>query len=254
MADAPEGFQKIGQGDRRLFGPEGLIACGFSADEQEKLAALLERLELPDLPVWFCGEPEARMTLAGIYELAPGHGRGVSSSLTRAIVVSGIAERKLHELMKGYRALGLPRTLWAALTPVSQKWMLAELLFALKKEDEEFGKMKGTNRKLNGDVLDTVLLLALPASGKSEVRRYLAHLPADECRREFHLGPTVQLDDFPYVHMMRRIDEELKKLGAEYVFFQSPEKPFRDTRDWLTLIELVNEDYFDLVANRRPEP
>ena len=101
-----------------------------------------------------------------------------------------------------------------------------------------------------GEVLDTVLLLALPASGKSEVRKYLAWLDPQQCRRDFHMGPTVQLDDFPYVHMRRRIDDELEAAGRERVFFQSSEKPFRDTRDWLTLIELINEDYDDMTARR----
>ena len=54
------------------------------------------------------------------------------------------------------------------------------------------------------EIIDILLLLALPASGKSEVRRYLANLTPAQCRDDFHLGPTVQLDDYPYVHMMRR--------------------------------------------------
>lgn len=105
-----------------------------------------------------------------------------------------------------------------------------------------------------GDTLDTVLLLALPASGKSEVRKYLDWLPPDECRRDFHMGPTVQLDDFPYVHMMRRIDDELAAQGLERIFFQAPDKPFRDTRDWITLIELINEDHRDLLVKKPCAP
>ncbi len=101
------------------------------------------------------------------------------------------------------------------------------------------------------DVIETMLLLALPASGKSEVRKYLAQLDPGLCRRDFHLGQTVQLDDFPYVHLMRRIDDELAVLGKSRIFFHSSERPFRDTRDWLTLIELVNEDYDDLAARRK---
>ncbi|MBM4397821.1 MAG: hypothetical protein FJ087_19320 [Deltaproteobacteria bacterium] len=98
--------------------------------------------------------------------------------------------------------------------------------------------------------LDTVLLLALPASGKSEVRRYLAEQPAAACRDDFHMGPTTQLDDYPYVHMMRRIDDELVALGGERAFFHAADRPFRDPRDWGTLVELLNEDYDDLVARR----
>lgn len=100
------------------------------------------------------------------------------------------------------------------------------------------------------DILETVLLLALPASGKSEVRRYLKHVDAERCRKDFHLGPTVQLDDFPYVHMMRQTDGALRALGKAPVFFHADDRPFQDLRDWGTLIELINEDYDDLVGRR----
>jgi len=104
------------------------------------------------------------------------------------------------------------------------------------------------------NTLETVLLLALPASGKSEVRRYLHHLSPKVCRDEFHMGPTVQLDDFPYVHLMRRVDDELERLGKARVFFKSGERPFIDPRDWGTLIQLVNEDYSDLVSRKTLKP
>src|SRR5690242_5403629 len=103
-------------------------------------------------------------------------------------------------------------------------------------------------------LLDVVLLLALPASGKSEVRRYLAHLAPERCRDEFHLGPTVQLDDYPYVHMMRRISQELRKRGEDGAFFDSDELPMKQPLDWGVLIELLNEDFDDLTQRRRPAP
>lgn len=102
--------------------------------------------------------------------------------------------------------------------------------------------------------IDTLLLLALPASGKSEVRRYLHTLDPAECRDRFGIGPTVQLDDFPYVHLMRRISDELTVRGHEGPYFLSSHLPFRDPRDWGTLIELLNEDYADLLARNRPAP
>jgi hypothetical protein len=91
--------------------------------------------------------------------------------------------------------------------------------------------------------IDTLLLLALPASGKSELRRYLAAVDAEVAARDFGLGPTVQLDDYPYVHLMRRINDETLRLGGSPVFFASNEGPFLEGGDWATLIELVNEDY-----------
>src|SRR5262249_46145148 len=94
--------------------------------------------------------------------------------------------------------------------------------------------------------LEVVLLLALPASGKSEVRTYLASVPAGAAANDFRLGPTVKLDDYPYVHIMRRISEELRARGQDGVFFRANDEPLVDPRDWGTLIELVNEDYEDL--------
>jgi hypothetical protein len=104
------------------------------------------------------------------------------------------------------------------------------------------------------EILDVLLLLALPASGKSEVRRYLASLTPEQCRNDFHMGPTVQLDDYPYVHMMRRVSQELRKLGADGVFFDSDELPMKEPRDWGMLVELLNEDFQDLESRRRPAP
>ena len=94
-----------------------------------------------------------------------------------------------------------------------------------------------------GRHLDVLLLLALPASGKSELRRYLEHLDPEVAEADFGLGPTVQLDDYPYVHLMRRVAQELRRLDAAPVFFASDAEPFLDGRDWATLIALVDEDF-----------
>jgi hypothetical protein len=91
--------------------------------------------------------------------------------------------------------------------------------------------------------IDTLLLLALPASGKSELRRYFTHLAPQVAEDDLHLGPTVQLDDYPYVHMMRRIAQELALMGEDPVFFDHDASSFAEPRDWGTLIHLINEDY-----------
>lgn len=104
---------------------------------------------------------------------------------------------------------------------------------------------------MSTSILDTVLLFSLPASGKSEVRHYLASLSPEQCREQLHLGPTLQLDDYPYVHFMHRIDDELKKHGWHYVYYKGPQRPFQDDWEWAALIELLNEDFDDLIHGRQ---
>jgi hypothetical protein len=99
--------------------------------------------------------------------------------------------------------------------------------------------------------IDTLLLLALPASGKSEIRRYLDHLDADVLLGDMNLGPTAQLDDYPYVHLMRRISEELVALDHDPVFFDSSNNGWNEPLDWITLIELVNDDFAALTGPGR---
>jgi hypothetical protein len=94
--------------------------------------------------------------------------------------------------------------------------------------------------------IEILLLLALPASGKSELRRYLDKLEPVQAADDLHLGPTVQLDDYPYVHMMRRIAEEVRAAGEGPLFFASNEEPFLEAGDWGTLVHLLNADFADL--------
>ena len=84
--------------------------------------------------------------------------------------------------------------------------------------------------------------------------RTFAELSPDACRTDFHMGPTVQLDDFPYVHMMRIIDDQLVAFGRDRVFFKAADQGFVSPHDWGTLIHLVNEDYVDLRERAISEP
>jgi hypothetical protein len=101
-------------------------------------------------------------------------------------------------------------------------------------------------------LIDTLLLLGLPACGKSVIRRYLSTVSPEVAESDFHLGPTVQLDDFPYVHFMVRIDEILEDLGHGRTFLESGAEHFRDLREWGTLVHLLNQDYAALNASREP--
>jgi hypothetical protein len=98
--------------------------------------------------------------------------------------------------------------------------------------------------------IDTLLLLALPAAGKSVIRRYLSAVSPEVAEEDFHLGPMVQLDDFPYVHLMRRISDVMGELGHRPAFFELGADHFRDPADFGTLIHLLNDDFVSLHETR----
>ncbi len=104
------------------------------------------------------------------------------------------------------------------------------------------------------EFIDTLLLLALPASGKSEVRRFLLHAPLEQRIRQYHVADTVQLDDFPYVHYFRCIDEALVERGEPAVFFKGERDGFANPMDWGTLLHLVNDDYLVMKDPEAPTP
>jgi hypothetical protein len=104
---------------------------------------------------------------------------------------------------------------------------------------------------MSREILDTVLLFSLPASGKSEVRTYMASLTKEQCAQDMAMGPTLQLDDYPYVHFMHRIDDELHKNGYRYLFYSGPNRPFQDAWTWAVLINMLNEDFDDLQRGRQ---
>lgn len=105
------------------------------------------------------------------------------------------------------------------------------------------------------EIFDTLLLLALPASGKSEVRTFLTQKDPEL----FHMGPTIQLDDYPYVHFQLLIDEALIELGKERIYHAEDNAggrngPFLDSFDWSALIELINEDYHSILTGEVEKP
>ena len=130
-------FRAVGSSDERMFGPRKIIVCGFSPDDQEAFR-MLTAAGLADMPLVFPGAGQAGSSLGEIVGMPDGTGYGEASELERAVILSGLTEKELHEIMAGYRRLGLPGPLWATLTEISIGWPLSALLKELAAERESF--------------------------------------------------------------------------------------------------------------------
>ena len=144
MDDA--GFEKLSRSDNPLYGPRKLLLCGFEAEAQAKFAKLMALLNLTDLPLIWVGADQAGMSLAALLELPDNSGGGLSSSLPRAVIMSGITETELYRLMGGCKKAGMQAALWAALTPTSQGWTVAQLLRELSAERQAMAALKAKDR------------------------------------------------------------------------------------------------------------
>ncbi len=127
-------FEKVTQSAKALYGPRKLILCGFAAGMQANFFKILEYIGLQDMDVVWAAENRADDEIGQIMKLPAGTGADADSGLPRTIVVAGISENDLHNLMNTCRASGMQPALWAVLTPVSEKWPLRRLVAELEAE------------------------------------------------------------------------------------------------------------------------
>jgi len=135
-------FKKVEETEATLHGPRKLLVCGFSSAEHLQFLAMLQEMELSDIPVVFIADEQSDFVLKDLFALPPSTESSVDSALARATIMAGVTERELNRIINRYRAARLPSQLWAALTPTSEHWTLNRLLTELSAEREEFEKMK----------------------------------------------------------------------------------------------------------------
>jgi hypothetical protein len=129
-------FKPLGDSDTKMHGDTAVLVAGHPPTDRERLQDLLVEIELSHLPLHFVPDSLGDLTLR---ELSGGRVDGHSdepSMLPRAVVMSGLAERELHLLMKAYRESGLAQPSWAVVTPASETWTLRRLLEELGRERE----------------------------------------------------------------------------------------------------------------------
>ena len=135
MNDAAQ-FSRVTRSSRPLYGPRKLLVCGFTPEGQSALGEVISASTITDLPAIYAASIDLEESLGDLMSRPANTGRGEPSQMPAAIIMAGITENELHQLMAGYRDAGLPSPLWATLTPTSERWPLRQLLTELSKERE----------------------------------------------------------------------------------------------------------------------
>ena len=132
MAEAR--FEKLAHSDEPLYGPRKLVLCGFGREAQPKFKKVLDFAGLADVPVVWAEADDATAKMGDLFQRPADTGLGAGSALKRAVIVAGITENELHNLMNVCKKTGMQASLWAALTPNSETWTLKALLEELSAE------------------------------------------------------------------------------------------------------------------------
>jgi len=136
------GFKKIQDSERCIYGPRKFMLTGFAAGVQDKFKSLVETLGFSDVALVWATEEQSGSIIDDLVQLPDGTGAGRSSSLPRAIIVGGVSEKELQDLISGCRKAGLKQVLWATLTPTSVTWPLQHLLSELAAEHTALSQKK----------------------------------------------------------------------------------------------------------------
>ncbi len=133
-------FEKVSTSDKPLYGPRRLFLCGFPDGAQPKFEIVLNAVSLQNVPKVWVTDDQVDMLLSELLTLADNTGAGISSSLPRAIIVAGISQTELINLMTICKQAGMKGALWATLTPASESWSVQQLLAELAAEREALSK------------------------------------------------------------------------------------------------------------------
>ena len=104
-------FQKVTQSSERMYGPKGIIFCGFSAMEHEPLVNALSQIGFGDRPLIFATHADIEKNITDVLASADRSGMGESAEMPRAIIMSGSTQKEVHTLMTAFKEAGLPPAL-----------------------------------------------------------------------------------------------------------------------------------------------
>lgn len=92
------------------------------------------------------------------------------------------------------------------------------------------------------DIFRTLILIARPAAGKSEIIDYLSKLSPHERKKDFHIGQLKIIDDFPFLWRWFEEDELLETMDKPRLFTNN-NGYFKFNYLWDLLINMINLNF-----------
>ena len=127
-------FNRIDKSEKKMYGQRGLLVCGYPEEERGSFIEFIAKINISDIPVIFAVNNDVEKSLGELFACEYMAGITGPSDLPRSIIMSGLSQNELHDLMGAYREAGFVSQIWASLTPTSEAWTLKDLLIQLLAE------------------------------------------------------------------------------------------------------------------------
>jgi len=124
----------VGESKKRMYGPRGILVCGFSSEERKSILKMLSDKKFKNLPVVYTTNADRTELMKDMITRAHKTGLEDMCKLDRAIIMSGLTEKEFHRTMTTYKKLKMVKPLWASLTPTSENWTVESLISELNSE------------------------------------------------------------------------------------------------------------------------
>lgn len=139
-------FSRVSRSSQVLYGPRKLLICGLTPEGQAAFDDVMAAAAMQALPLIYARSTDLEIPMADILSHSANTGRDEPSRMPAAIIMSGISENELHQLIASYRKAGMPEPLWATLTPTSESWTLRQLLTELSAEQQAMKERPSSKR------------------------------------------------------------------------------------------------------------
>lgn len=136
-------FQRIESTNEGAIGPASILVCGFSIQIESTIKKVLDSVGAEDHRVVFCSSSMVKQPLGQALECTEGsRDPAAPDKLPRAMVLSGLSGSQLQAFLSGYRTSGLPRPIFASVTPINLEFPVGKLLVELLREQREMTKRR----------------------------------------------------------------------------------------------------------------